>query len=276
MGLKTAADGMKRLADETAKFRAESELLTAQLEKQVGAAEAARLAIERGLSAAERFTYQMNKMGDGVQGIALSVEQAGVALKNMAEAVDQAQEKISNGNEKIKGLLEEIDKVASDSKIELYINTVTNRFKEGLIDIDEYKRQLAAVFEGLSRINAQGGGFLGDLTNQALTLEQILQRLQDEMKGGGGGESGGGAGSAPGRTSEAGVGGAAGFSGTSGSSSTGAQTGPTNSSGLTGLGANQQRGLVSSAIDLGPGGHTAAERARILRELQDQIRRLRR
>jgi len=268
MGLSAATAGMKRLRDE-------ADALTASLEKQVGAAEAARLAIERGLSAAERFTSQMNKMGEGVQGIALSVEQAGVALKGMAEAVDQAQEKISNGNEKIKGLLEEIDAVASDSRIELYINTVTNRFKEGLIDIDEYKRQLAAVFEGLSRINAQGGGFLGDLTNQALTLEQILQRLQDEMKNGGSGGSAAGPGArAPGRTTEAGRGDSG--TGDAGSSSTGRnQTGAANASERTGFN-DSPRSLVASAIDLGQGGATVEERARILRELMANIRRLRR
>lgn len=284
-----ATEAIKGLAAETAKFREESKLLTEQLERQVGAAEAARLKVEQSLSAAERFNYQLNKMGEGVQGIALSIEQAGQALKGMATAVEQIQDSAHKGDEAVAEVLKKLDAIAAHGLDGGFINTVVNRWKEGLIDVDggtkELKAQLDAVFQAMQIISVQGGGFMGDIMKQILDAQRALNALQGgikdmqegagEMDWGGPGE-GAGKQRAEGASTEAGVDGAAGFSDTAGSSSIGGnQSGPTSSGELTGFN-DRPRGLVASAINLGPGGTTVAEQARILRELQRQIRMKRR
>jgi len=280
-----ATSAINGLAAATAKAREESAQLTKKKKKQVGAAEAARLAVERGLSASERFNYQLNKMGEGVQGIALSIEQAGQALKGMAVVVEQVQDSAHKGDVAVEEMLKKLDAIAKNNLDGGFINTVTNKFKEGLIDAAEMKRQLDAVFQAMQVINAQGSGFMGDIMKQILDAQRALNALQggiEKLQDGAGAMDWGGPGEGAGKkreqgaSTEAGVGGAAGFSDTAGSSSTGGnQTGPTSSSGLTGFN-DQPRGLVASAINLGAGGTTAAEQARILRELQRQIRMLRR
>lgn len=255
MGLKAAADGVEKLAEKTAKLREESDKLTTSLQNQAAAAEKARSASAEALSLAQRASVEIQKLGDGVQGVALSIDMAGQALKGMAVAVGQVQEQISKGNKDVQDLLKQIDEVAHDTKAEGYINGLVNKFKEGQIDAEQLRQMLAELLRGLSVVNAQGSGFLGDLQKQGLDLEALIQRLKDEMS------------SAKNGTSQ------------DAPSPGGAGPNEALSDGGSGFSGGGAKRLVATAIDLGSGRPTAsnaAQRARILHQLAQNTRNTRR
>lgn len=195
--------------------------------------------------------------------------------KQLFEAVVKVQEPIDTLAGQIQGLILKDAPLAFASLAE---------FAKAL---GEDRRSLGDFIGDINSLRSMNtSGWLGDLDKLILDVTRKVNALHggiEELQQGAGAMDWGGPGEGAGkkkadgtaRTTEAGRGDSG--TGDAGSSSTGwNQTGATNASERTGFGASQQRGLVASAIDLGQGGATVEERARILRELMANIRRLRR
>lgn len=253
----------KALDDFTTKMekaRDAVERMTTSLEKNAAAARDAKSANEAAANAAE---FSIDKMGAGIRGVALSIEAAGQALAKMAHQVDQMKTSVYDGNAKVKELLATIDGMVSDSKIQIYLNGIMNKFKEGTISYQEMKDQIRQTYEGLERLNAQGNGFLGDLNGQALKLEGVLQDLDQEINHARADAEK--LGDAVEQAAAGGIGGGGG--GDAGSTSTGGgPTGPTRGSGMSG--AETFTGITITAA---AAPNTLRDFARRLRE--DRLRR---
>lgn len=280
MGAFSVAGGSARkFAEDLDVATAASERLTRQLERQKDAAEKAKKAHEESKRSAEEAREaadavivagrHVERMGEGVRGIALDAAQTTAALMSMAQVVGQVTDSVHKGDAAVGEMLKKLDAVATANLDGGFINTVVNKFKEGIIDAGEMKRQLDAVFQAMSVINAQGEQFMGDITKQILDAQRALNALQggiENLQEGAGamdwGGAGPGAGAAPASGAPEGEQVASAFGGASGAGGNGSTWG--------------RGSLVSSAIDAGAGGARAAERARILRLLEAEIRRIRR
>lgn len=196
-----------------------------------------------------------------------AMQHMGEQMASTAAATDKLAGSLGNVKE-LMALLREL----SSQDITGNFSNLLTMLDNGKITTTQFIEQMNALKNGLMGLNGLMGGTLGPIDaamNIALATALRLKDAMDGVNAAGGMSPGAGGTSSGGR--ETGTGGDAGASSTGFAS--GAQL-----SGSRDLVQQQQRSrnLVASAIDLGPGGFTVADRARILRQIQEMTRNLRR